>query len=60
MSNMLLELSQKYFQRQPLIVEFGIDTGIPVLTDNPMEVGADRIDPNAVAAYHKYGAASSW
>lgn len=53
MLNMLLELSQKYFQRQPLIVEFGVDTGIPVLTDNPMEVGADRI-VNAVAAYHKY------
>jgi type III pantothenate kinase len=51
--NMLLELSQKYFQRRPLIVEFGVDTGIPVLTDNPMEVGADRI-VNAVAAYHKY------
>ena len=53
MLNMLLELSQKYFQRKPLIVEFGVDTGIPVLTDNPMEVGADRI-VNAVAAYHKY------
>ena len=53
MLNMLLELSQKYFQRKPLIVEFGIDTGIPVLTDNPMEVGADRI-VNAVAAFHKY------
>ena len=53
MLNMLLELSQKYFQRKPLIVEFGVDTGIPVLTDNPMEVGADRI-VNTVAAYHKY------
>jgi type III pantothenate kinase len=53
MLNMLLELSQKYFKRQPLIVEFGVDTGIPVLTDNPREVGADRI-VNAAAAYHKY------
>lgn len=53
MLNMLLELSERYFQRKPLIVEFGMNTGMPVLTDNPMEVGADRI-VNAVAAYHKH------
>jgi type III pantothenate kinase len=53
MLSMLLELSAKYFQRKPLLVVFGVDTGMPVLTDNPMEVGADRI-VNAVAAYHKY------
>jgi type III pantothenate kinase len=53
MLNMLLELSEKYFSRRPLIVEHGVDTGIPVLMDNPMEVGADRI-VNAVAAYAKY------
>lgn len=53
MLNMLLELSEKYFHRQPLIVEFGVDTGMPVLTDHPMEVGSDRI-VNAVAAFHKY------
>jgi len=53
MLNMLLELSEKYFQRQPLLVEFGVDTGMAILMDNPMEVGADRI-VNAVAAYHKH------
>ncbi len=53
MLNMLLDLSEKYFQIKPLIVEFGVDTGIPVLMDNPPEVGADRI-VNAVAAYHKH------
>ncbi|MDI6756056.1 MAG: type III pantothenate kinase [Thermodesulfobacteriota bacterium] len=53
MLNMLLELSKKYFKKEPLIVEFGVNTGMPVLTDNPMEVGADRI-VNAVAAYHKH------
>lgn len=53
MLNMLLELSERYFQRKPLIVEFGMNIGMPVLTDNPMEVGADRI-VNAVAAYHKH------
>ena len=53
MLNMLIELAERHFQRKPLIVEFGVDTGMPVLTDNPMEVGADRI-VNSVAAYHKH------
>jgi type III pantothenate kinase len=33
-----------------------IRTGMKILTDNPQEVGADRI-VNAVAAYHRYGVA---
>jgi type III pantothenate kinase len=53
MLNTLLELSQRYFHLEPLVVEFGVDTGMPVLTDHPAEVGADRI-VNAVAAYHKH------
>jgi type III pantothenate kinase len=53
MLNMLLELSKKYFHHPPLIVEYGVDTGMPILMDNPQEVGADRI-VNAVAAYHKH------
>ncbi len=53
MLNTLLELSERYFHRKPLIVEFGVDIGMPVILDNPMEVGADRI-VNAVAAYHKH------
>lgn len=38
-----------------LIVEPGIKTGMPILIDNPKEVGADRI-VNSVAARHVYGA----
>jgi type III pantothenate kinase len=53
MLTMLLELSERYFQQRPLIVEYGLNIGMPVLTDNPTEVGADRI-VNAVAAFHKY------
>ena len=53
MLSMLLELSEKYFHQKPLVVEYGVKTGIPILTDNPSEVGADRV-VNAVAAYHKY------
>jgi len=37
----------------PLLVGPGIKTGMPILYENPKEVGADRI-VNSVAAYHKY------
>src|SRR5439155_9992419 len=37
-----------------LIVEPGVRTGVPILYDNPREVGADRI-VNAAAAHHLYG-----
>jgi len=47
------EMSQRYFQITPLVVGPGIKTGMPILYDNPKEVGADRI-VNAVAAYTKY------
>ena len=51
------ELSQKYFHIAPLIVGPGIKTGMPILYDNPREVGADRI-VNAVAAYERYQSAT--
>lgn len=47
-------LSQKYFNKQAIIVESGVKTGLIVKYDNPKQVGADRI-VNAVAAYEKYG-----
>lgn len=53
MLNMLLELCEKYFHLKPLVVEFGINTAMPILLDNPYEVGADRI-VNAVASYYKH------
>ena len=37
-----------------VVVEPGVRTGIPVLTDNPREVGTDRII-NALAAATRYG-----
>lgn len=46
-------LCLKSFGIKPLIVEPGIKTGMPILYDNPKEVGADRI-VNAVAAFEKY------
>lgn len=45
----------RYFAEIPtVIVEPGTKTGVPVLTDNPKEVGADRI-VNTMAAFHLYG-----
>jgi type III pantothenate kinase len=48
------EMTERYFRFPPVIVEPGIKTGMPILTDNPKEVGADRI-VNSVAAFELYG-----
>ena len=50
----LREMVRNYFHFQPVLVEPGIKTGISIQTDNPKEVGADRI-VNAVGAFAKYG-----
>jgi type III pantothenate kinase len=50
----LREMVQEYFHFAPVVVEPGVKTGIPILTDNPREVGADRI-VNAVAAFATHG-----
>jgi type III pantothenate kinase len=42
------------FKARPLFVEPGVKTGLPVLTDNPGEVGADRV-VNCVAAFDLVG-----
>ncbi|MGO9214285.1 MAG: type III pantothenate kinase, partial [Syntrophales bacterium] len=41
MLNILEPLCEKYFNVKPLIVGPGIRTGMPILYDNPKEVGAD-------------------
>jgi type III pantothenate kinase len=48
------EMARVYLGKKALFVEPGVKTGMAVLVDNPMEVGADRI-VNGVAAFHKYG-----
>lgn len=45
---------KRYLRHKPLIVGPGLKTGLAVRTDNPREVGADRI-VNCVAAYELYG-----
>jgi type III pantothenate kinase len=50
----LAEMARIYFGQKALFVEAGVKTGMSVLVDNPLEVGADRI-VNGVAAFHKFG-----
>src|SRR6266496_751550 len=50
----LRRVCERYFGRKPLFIEPGVKTGMPVLYENPSEVGADRI-VNAVAAFEKHG-----
>ena len=50
----MIEMSNKYFRLDPMVVTYEIKTGIKMRYDNPKEVGADRI-VNAAAAYKLYG-----
>lgn len=51
----LRDMVARFFADKPsVIVEPGVRTGVPVLMDNPREVGTDRI-VNALAAVHLYG-----
>jgi type III pantothenate kinase len=54
LDSILRQVCEMYFQVKPLFIEPGVRTGLPVLTDNPTEVGADRI-VNCVAAFEKFG-----
>ena len=47
-------LNRYYRDVETVIVEPGIKTGVPILTDNPKEVGADRI-VNSLAAHTLFG-----
>jgi len=50
----LRRVCEMYFKTKPLFIEPGVKTGLPVLTDNPSEVGADRV-VNCVAAFELLG-----
>jgi len=54
LNSTLHDVCEKYFHVPPLFVEPGVKTGMPLLMDNPQEVGADRV-VNSVAAYEKFG-----
>jgi type III pantothenate kinase len=46
-------MAARYLGHEMLVVGPAIRTGMPIRTDNPREVGADRL-VNAVAAYHRF------
>ena len=49
---------EQYWPTVPhVLIEPGVRTGIPLLVDNPKEVGADRI-VNCLAAFQKYNTAA--
>jgi type III pantothenate kinase len=50
----LRALTARYFPFEPVLVGPGTRTGLPILVDNPRELGADRV-VNALAAVARYG-----
>ena len=55
----MMTMALNYFGgRKPLNVEPAVNAGMPILYDNPQEVGADRV-VNGIAAYEEYGRAQS-
>ncbi|MGB5267938.1 MAG: type III pantothenate kinase [Polyangiales bacterium] len=51
-NDIVIEAIDRAFDHEIMVVGPGIKTGMPVLYENPREVGADRI-VNAVAAYER-------
>jgi type III pantothenate kinase len=48
------DMAERYFGVTALIVEPGVNTTMPILYENPAEVGADRI-VNGIAAFERFG-----
>lgn len=54
MTSALVHMARDILELEPVVVDSETDTGIPVLYEDPRQVGADRL-VNAVAAVRKYG-----
>ncbi len=50
----LRQMASRWFDVPCVVLEPGVRSGMPILYDNPKEVGADRI-ANAIGAYDLYG-----
>ncbi len=50
----LRDMSTRYFEVEPVVIGPGVRSGIAIATDNPREVGADRI-ANSAGAWHLWG-----
>jgi type III pantothenate kinase len=55
-TGVMSDVIERWLGHEALVVDAGVDTGMPNLYENPAEVGADRI-VNGVAAYELYGRA---
>jgi type III pantothenate kinase len=49
-------MAERFFGVKPVVVEPGVNTGMPIRYENPSEVGADRI-VNGIAAWERFGGA---
>ncbi|MBU4193437.1 MAG: type III pantothenate kinase [Actinobacteria bacterium] len=54
MTSALVHMARDIMSLDPLVIDSDTDTGIPILYDDPRQVGADRL-VNAVAAIDRYG-----
>jgi type III pantothenate kinase len=54
LTNTVVGMLWKYFERMPLVVDPASNAGMPIRYSNPSEVGADRI-VNAIAAVEQFG-----
>jgi type III pantothenate kinase len=54
LTGLFVDLVRKRIQRDPLVINGGLDLGIRLAYKNPLQLGPDRICA-AVAGYHKYG-----
>jgi len=53
----MIAMARDFFGRVPLNVDPAVNSGMPILYENPHEVGADRV-VNGIAAYEEFGRAS--
>lgn len=54
LTSTMLAMVRDYFGRVPLNIDPAANSGMPILYDNPLEVGADRV-VNGIAAYEAHG-----
>jgi len=54
LTGIMQEIARDYLAQAPLVVGASVKTGVRIRTDNPAEVGADRV-VNAHAAHRLYG-----
>jgi type III pantothenate kinase len=54
LTNTIRLMTEQYFGVKTLVVDPGVNTGMPIRYENPSEVGADRI-VNGVAAWERFG-----